>query len=1229
MGEVYEVLNRDDGSSLALKVLLSPTPDSLLRFKNEFRALQDIRHPYLVTLYELVEEDGIWFLTMELVAGVDFLRYARPTASEEPSAPQTTVTLDEGDHLSQAGGDRARADDTRCAPRFDEARLRSTLRQIAGALCALHAAGKVHRDVKPSNVLVTSAGRAVLFDFGLIVDLDVNPWLTADGQMVGTPAFMAPEQISGGRVGPEADWYALGSTLYAALTGQPPFRGKLREIFHYKQHGVPLAPSAIVSSVPEDLEALCLDLLQVHPATRPTGEEVVRRLNVQAKEEEAPSFNTATSFFTPFVGREMELALLEDAFIEVQAALDHAVVVQVHGESGVGKTALVRQFAKAMTVEQGALVLSSRCYESEVVPFKAIDGIMDTLTAFLAGLKGEDAAALLPLRASLLAQVFPVLRRVQTIARAPLPPKEGMDPQELRARAFAALRELLGRLSERRPLVLVIDDLQWTDRDSLTLLGEVLRQPDSPPLLLVATVRDVSGDLASTAAPLAELASDFRDVHLQPLPLQEARKLAALLLRSFDEGNELDPAAIAAESRGNPLFIDELVRHGAAGGGARSAPLALEDVLWERINALGEPASRILTLLAIAGTPMSETIIAQAASVSLGEFSLQLAQLRAAGLVHMTGMSGSDAIQCRHDRVRTAVVSHLDAEARRRGSFSLALALESTKDADAVALALHWHGAGDEDRALAYALKGAEAASEALAFDHAAELYESALASPHLAPADERLVAERLGDALVNAGRGIRAAAAYRRAARGAPTANALDLERRAADQLLRAGHFDEGLSAVRTVLSSIGLSLPETALEALIRFLVGRLVLWLRRLRFVRRDATEIAATELMRVDVCRSVSFGLGVVDPVRGAAFQVRALLLALRAGEVKRVAFALSSECVYVARHGGASFRRAMGLADRAQGLAEAAGDPHAIAYAHATRGVACYLNGRFTEARDLSGSAIEMFRGKCKGVAWELAVSQFFEANALAQLGELLRLAENLPRALRDAFERGDRYAAVCLRIGLTNLHWLAIDEAKEAEKQVREAMTEWSNEGFHLEHLYELLASVNIDLYVGRPREAYARVAARWEALRRSLLPFTTQSVRILSRYARARSAIAAVEDGDDVQLLRVAERDARVLARERAAWSLPLAKTVRASLAWREGAEGQALALLREAIAGFEAVDMKLHAAAARRRLSALVAGDAGRELERASNEWMASEKVKNPDRIAQVFIPGFTRRT
>jgi serine/threonine protein kinase len=1242
MGIVFEALDLEHHRLVALKTLKRMSPDALYRFKQEFRALADVTHPNLVPLYELISAAGTWFLAMELVEGTDFLTYLRtpPFLPETPSptvllrAPCSAESLTRADSsgsvvmaphsldgLQQPTGGSAPPS---CLTPEQLGRLRAVSRQLAEGVMALHEAGKLHRDIKPSNVLVTKEGHLFLLDFGLAADLRTLA-ASEQGQVVGTASYMAPEQAQGLALSPASDWYSVGVMLFEALTGQRLVPGRGLRVLLEKQDRILPAPRDLVPDVPEDLDRLCVRLLSPRPEDRPTGADILRWLGGQPG---GPAVHRAA--LPPrglLIGREPELAALEDALAASQRG--RAVTVFVRGCSGLGKTALVQCFLDRLRERGQAILLYGRCFEQESMPFKALDSLVDSLALYLGKLPRAEVEASLPRNILALARVFPVLRRVAA-ADVPRLAAETPDRLELRRQAFAALRELLSRLGRQRPLVLVIDDLHWGDTDSANLLAELIRPPDAPTLLLCGTYRSEARESSALLRTLFELrtrfegALEWREIEVGVLPPAEAERLALALLDPEDPDGKACAERIARESGGNPLFLSALTQHLRDTDLAqRRLPeeLSLDEVLWDRILALGAEERRVLEILAVSGRPLRQADACEAARLG-GTGRTVLHHLRGALLVRGTGPRVEDDLEIFHDRLREIITARLAPGERQECHARLAVTLERSGLADPETLAIHFQGSGDRDKAGHYYARAADHAAEALAFERAAKLCRQALDLQTPGSPREQELRVKLADALANAGRGAEAAREYQASARGASSSEELDLQRRAAYHYCISGRLEEGKAALEAVLRRVGMRLPATPWRSLVSLLLGRAWLRLRGIGFRQRDASRVPAEDLERIDVAWSASAGLSMFDVVAGADFQTRNLLLSLRAGEPYRVVRALAWQAAHTSNLGVAAWPRTSRLLRAAHQLAQRIQHPHALGITLLSAGVADFTRGHWKSACSHLEAAEQILRERCTGVAWELGTAHTFSLWSRFYLGEVAEMSRQSARLLEEARERGDLYAATTLGTFTEAIARLAADDPAAARRTVTDYLQQWSQRGFHVQHMIALMSHTWIDLYRGDGPAAWKRMHHEWPALAGSRL-LVVQVIRALMTYLRARSALAAATAAPSDHLLVCAERDSRQLQRERTIYGEPLARSLRAGVSALRGDRAGAVELLTSAAAGFDAAGMTLFAAAARHRLGELLGGPEGRDLQANSRTLTATQNIRDQLRWLHTLAP------
>jgi serine/threonine protein kinase len=1221
-GAVFEVLDRERETRVALKLLTHFDAPSLYRFKAEFRAFADVHHPNLVQLYDLGSHGDDWFFTMELVDGADWLSYVRGSGTKHHDSAASTLDPSSATQLDLA---RAGSDGT---PRADVDRLYASTRQLAAAVGALHAAGIVHRDVKPSNVLVDRSGRAVLVDFGLARPLANGTASVTGAHVAGTPAYMAPEQATSVEVTAAADWYAVGVMLFEALTGRLPFDGTALTILARKQSEDAPSPASAGSSGPSSLEALCASLLAREPGARPTAQTILDVLgahHAKARASRAPKREAPAPERALFVGRRDAMKELREAFRHTRER-EGTVTALVRGPSGIGKSALVRALVDDEVVPAEGVVLAGRCYEREAVSYKAFDSAIDALSRYLVQAPSGEAAAVLPVDAAALARVFPVLDRVPAIARAPRRALQTVDAQRLRTRAFAALRELLARAADRHPVVLFLDDFQWADDESLALLRDLVRGDPSPSMLVVVTFRDEdvgrSGPLDGLLATAKEAEDAGRPVlrvALGPLAPDEALELTAATL-----GRPADSAivgTIAAESGGSPFFLGELVQY-ALSPRADTKAVRLGTVLADRLAGLGADERRLLEVLAVAGAPIERVVASRAAGLEPGPAEPLFRALHRAKLVRTAGSERDDLLECFHNRIREAVVGALSPEAKRAHHEGIAAALQTQREPDPEKLYLHYGAAGLAERAAEHAIAAAQRAERALAFDHAARLYRSALALlPKDAP-DRNDYVVRTAEALMRAGHGVESADAFLEAIAGGSSRDVLAHRHRAAEQLLFCGQLDRGLRLMEEICDQVGVSIPRSRAQAIVHILFFSVWLRLFARRWRVRDPATVTPAELTRADVCWSMAGGLSLVDQVIARPFSLRAMLAGADVGDSDRMVRALATEAGFVSSQGGArAARRADALFAAADAL-PGANAPGSRAFRRGVQGWSRYFFGDWRAAKPLLDDSLAELAQHGLGSIWERDTLSVYSLMVRLYLGEVAELARLTEQRLFDARNRGDLFAETIYVTSRANVRWLLTDAPDAKRREVDDALRAWGQPGrFQIQHWYAVQSHAQVDLYEGRPLDVLRRLEEAWPSMRRNFL-LRVQNIRIEARSMRAFAAarVAAGGGGDREALVADIERDAQTIARERTDWGEPLAVLLRAAVARLRKDDRGALASIDDATKRFEVIGMRLHAAAARVWRGTIDASGASRAEAEA---YFAAEGVKRAERAAAIFTP------
>ena len=759
MATVFSAEHLETGARAAVKLVETPGAPMVQAIRREIHALARLSHPGIVGILADGMVRGMPWCAMELFEGdtlgihIDRLFGRTPEAATASGTTRANVdAIAPTAELPMSAAVPADPATPELGPRPRPAaaggRLKETLtlvRRLCEPLRYLHGEGLVHRDLKPANVVVGPGNQPRLIDFGLSQPFTgalAREQLEIAGMASGTVSYMAPEQARGELVDARADIYSLGCILYELLTGRTPFVGSdVHTVLWQHMTRTADPPSRHADGIDADLDALVLRLLDKEPRRRPGYADDVAREIVRLGAEDAPTTRAPLPlrsylYRPPMVGRIAVLDRIDGAIARLNDA-GRGGVILLAGESGVGRTRLLVEIS-SRAVRRRTIVLTGSCDGVTRTPLAGFRGALRAIADRCREAGTSETRRLLGRRAALLAEVHPELGQLPGLVPDERPVELPGKAGALRLTSYMV--ETLEALGRQEPVVLLMDDLQWADELTLTLLGDLARVLPMGParVLLVGSFR--AEEEPSEIARLRESLA-VETIAVGRLAPEEVAEMTAAML-ALPRAPEALAAFLAEASRGNPFFVAEYLRAAVELGqlaridgewrvtgadrddlaAAVPLPRSLEELVRRRLDGLTAGARRIVDAAAVLGPEGHHRTLARTAAMEDAEALEATQELISRSLMEEAGPF----LRFAHHRARAVAYDAIPADHRRVLHRQAALAIESSVELGGTPdgiVADHWRAAGDPARALPIYLKAARRAARSGAHAEADRLY--------------------------------------------------------------------------------------------------------------------------------------------------------------------------------------------------------------------------------------------------------------------------------------------------------------------------------------------------------------------------------------------------------------------------------------------------------------------------------------------------------------------------
>ncbi|MBN1551896.1 tetratricopeptide repeat protein [bacterium] len=797
MGFVYKGEHTATGQVAAIKIVKLSKPHWLASLRREIRALARIRHPGIVRIIdEGVADDRPWY-AMELLRGVTLRRYCAdflwgsssistllgdeyPGASvwnirHTPLTPSHWLTKIFGTTMEAEVWDDLLADRKAVSlePVFTKGELKipaaggsvemllTIIARLCHTLAFMHGEGIIHGDLKPDNVLILPSGMPVIMDFGLMTQMwrhESREDLETENAAGGTLMYISPEQLRGELVDARTDLYALGCILYELVTGRVPFYGyTTAQIVRAKLEFDPPPPGDLVFGLSKTLNDLICNLLQKSPMDR-IG-HAIDVIDILVKSGADPTLQHGMPdpkpyiYRSKFIGRDREYEALIKCLDQFESGTGG--VVFIGGESGVGKTRLLLEFARYARRKK-TLVLSGDCSSANLgrgsderetgKPLAGLKRYLQYVTSEGWQEGNDNLRNVIRKHAQILVHFEPLFKEYsdQTEASNHI----DLSPDTARLHLFSALIDILRQLSVNRPVILLLDDLQWADELTLGFLEFALRTGSfkRSKLLVAATFR--TEETSDALSRLLKYAGDSR-VILNRLSYEALRDIIFQML-SVKRAPPSFINDLILRSEGNPFFVAEYLRLSIGEGylyrdstgkwlvsskwlqtkqrvSRQFLPVSLRDLVARRLNKLSDSARQIVDALAVVGYD-AEVILLWALFPLTGDILDAIDELYAKNIVEETP---EGKVQFVHAVIREVAYEELTSEALMKIHKRVAEAYESVypdslQEYPAL-LGQHWEQAGNPERARHYYTEAIKNSLKHYAFKEAEKLFTSYL----------------------------------------------------------------------------------------------------------------------------------------------------------------------------------------------------------------------------------------------------------------------------------------------------------------------------------------------------------------------------------------------------------------------------------------------------------------------------------------------------------------------